>query len=260
MMAVHAGVAALLVVSGILTSAPGPARQAATSGATAPRNLPGRVQGRRGPDDPPGDHRHPATWVHGRQAAEHHEPRRRRRSTLFPAGLERAALLVEPRWPAARHLPVRHREKGRDPRHEQSRRRALANGDAGRPDVQCRSWRGAAALAVEPGRFRCRIRRDTCRAHPELRLGVASEDSPLGARRSKRGNACARGPRVGLIGGHGVECRSLAPPAAWHWSVDLRVPLTRREFADQGARCRDAEGRHLRADRRWRRRAGVDAQ
>ena len=68
-----------------------------------------------------------------------------------------------------------------------------------------------------------------CMSGPsELRLGVASEDSPVVPDVRRRGSACACGPPVGLRGGHVVQCRALAPPPASDWSVDIRGQLTRR--------------------------------
>ena len=84
--------------------------------------------------------------------------------------------------------------------------------------------RGAQQLwRLNPDGSRCRIRRDPCRAHSELRLGVTGEDCPMGARRPRRRNTCAHGPRVGHIGSHGVERRAIPPAAASHRSVDVRV-------------------------------------
>ena len=247
---------------GILTSVPVPSEQADSIGATDRRNLPGRVQGRRGPDDPPGVHRDPETRVHGRQAAEHHQPRRRRRST--PASCRtRARVLFSSNRDGRQRDIYRY-----DITTKAVRRVTTTPEDERSPkmtpdgtDVQRGSWCAAAALAVEPGRFRCRI-------PPRCMSGPFGTTSGCHPRRLPQwvpdGQGAGTLALVDLESGSSEVVASNVGPSLQlrprAGSVDLRVQLTRRAFADQGARSRDAEGRHLRADRRWWRSAGVDAQ
>ena len=104
-MTVHTGVAAILVTSGILTSAPVPAQRAATS---APRTHAIFLAAFKDGEGRTlrlaflGIQMHGFTVDKPRNITNHAGDD----DTLFPAGLERRAFFVEPRRQAARHLPV----------------------------------------------------------------------------------------------------------------------------------------------------------